>query len=252
MNIVSWNVNSLNVRLPHVLRYLEAKRPDVLALQETKLPDEKFPRQAIEEAGYHVCFSGQKTYNGVAILSRARPEDVQAGLPGFDDEQKRLVAATVDGVRIVNAYVPNGQEVGSEKYRYKFRWLDAFERFLAGELGRHERLVAVGDFNIAPTDADVHDPKRWRGKIMCSEAERERFARLLALGLTDAVRAVHPDAPMFTWWDYRLNAWARGWGLRIDHILASPAMQPADAGVDADERAAERPSDHAPVWASFK
>jgi exodeoxyribonuclease-3 len=240
------------VRLPHVLRYLERRRPDVLALQETKLPDEKFPRQAIEEAGYRVCFSGQKTYNGVAILSRAEPTDETAGLPDFDDAQKRLIAATVDGVRIVNVYVPNGQEVGSGKYAYKFRWLDAFERWLERELADHERLVVLGDFNIAPTDADVHDPKRWRGKIMCSDAERERFANLLELGLADAVRVAHPEAPMFTWWDYRLNARRRGWGLRIDHILISKGLRVADAGVHDEERDAERPSDHAPVWAELE
>lgn len=247
MNIVSWNVNSLNVRLPHVLDYLRRHAPDVLALQETKVPDEKFPRAALEEAGWHVCFSGQKTYNGVAIVSREPVREVVRDWPDFDDPQRRLLAVTVGDVRIINVYVPNGQEVDSEKYRYKFRWLDALEALLRREMAAHDRLVVLGDFNITPTDADVHDPARWRGKIMCSEAERARFRRLLDMGLCDTVRAVHPDEPCFTWWDYRLNAFRRGWGLRIDHVLATPALAPRAARVDEEERAAERPSDHAPV-----
>ncbi len=250
--VASWNVNSLHVRLPQVLDYLEEYRPDVLALQETKLPDEKFPRREIEAAGYRVCHCGQRTYNGVAILSRAEARDILTSLPRFEDAQRRLLAATVDGVRYINVYIPNGQEVGSEKYQYKFCWLEGFSHLLAQELQRHERLVVLGDFNIAPADIDVHDPPRWQGRIMCSEAERAGFRKLLDLGLVDVVRSLHPKEGMYTWWDYRLNAYKRGWGLRIDHILASPAMKAVAAGVHRELRQHERPSDHAPVWAQFE
>jgi len=248
MKIVTWNVNSLNVRLPHLLEYLQNEQPDILALQETKLPDEKFPAAEIGEAGYRVAFSGQKTYNGVAIISRTAAADITTGIPHLDDPQRRLLAATVDGTRIINVYIPNGQEVGSEKYGYKFRWLDAFRDYLAAEIAAHDRLIVLGDFNIAPADVDVHNPKRWQGKIMCSEREREMFQSLLALGLTDSVRKLYPDDPMFSWWDYRLNAFRRDWGIRIDHILTTAAVHLQAAGVSRDERGRERPSDHAPVW----
>lgn len=251
MKIVSWNVNSLNVRLPHLLDYLERLQPDIVALQETKLPDEKFPAADIEATGYRAVFSGQKTYNGVTIISRHEASDIVTDLPGFDDPQKRLLAATIDGVRVVNIYIPNGQEVGSEKYDYKFRWLNAFRDFLKNELAEHKRLIVLGDFNIAPSDIDVHDPKRWAGKIMCSDDERDMFRSLLSLGLTDSIRSLYTDEPMHSWWDYRLNAFDRNWGLRIDHILTTPAIILADAGVDRDERGRERPSDHAPVWLQF-
>jgi exodeoxyribonuclease-3 len=251
MKIISWNVNSLNVRLPHVLELLVKHQPDVLALQETKVPDEKFPLAEIGQAGYRVVFSGQKTYNGVAILSRQKASDCVVDLPGLDDPQRRILAATVNGIRIIDVYIPNGQEVGSEKYAYKFRWLNAFHDFLLGEMAEHEKLVVLGDYNIAPADLDVHDPGRWQEKIMCSTAEREMFRSLTDLGLKDSVRQLHQDKPVFSWWDYRMNAFRRGWGLRIDHILASTAMQPVQAGVDADFRAMERPSDHAPVWVLF-
>ncbi|MDX8402473.1 MAG: exodeoxyribonuclease III, partial [Mariprofundaceae bacterium] len=252
MKIVGWNVNSLNVRLPHVLRLLEHEAPDVVALQETKLPDDRFPRAAFEDAGWHVAFAGQKTYNGVAIIGRQPIQDVHTGLPGLGDPQKRLIAATVGGVRIVNVYVPNGQEIGSEKYAYKMRWLAALHDWLATEIERHPALVTLGDFNIAPADIDVHDPERWRGRIMCGDEERAAFRELLALGLEDTIRALHPDAPMHTWWDYRLSAFRRGWGLRIDHILATPALQTREAGVAAEYRRLERPSDHAPVYARLE
>ncbi|WP_100266396.1 exodeoxyribonuclease III [Mariprofundus ferrinatatus] len=251
MRITTWNVNSLNVRLPHLLEYLTEFEPDIVALQETKLPDEKFPAPEIEAAGYRVIFSGQKTYNGVAILSRQEAGEIVSGIPEFDDPQQRLLAATIDGVRIVNVYIPNGQEVGSEKYAYKFAWLSAFRDFLKLEMEKHERLVVLGDFNIAPADSDVHDPKRWQGKIMCSDDEREMFAEIINLGLVDTVRELYPDEPMFSWWDYRMNAFRRRWGIRIDHLLATPLMQPAAAGVATDYRARERPSDHAPVWVDF-
>jgi exodeoxyribonuclease III len=249
MRTVTWNINSLNIRLPHVLDYLSGIRPDVLALQETKLPDERFPREAIEAAGYRVVYSGQKTYNGVAVISRTEATEPVTDLPDLDDHQRRLLAVTVDGVRIVNVYVPNGQEVGSDKYAYKLRWLQALGAWLRDEMARYPQLVLLGDFNIAPTDLDVHDPKRWREKIMCSSEERAHFGQLLSLGLTDAVRELHPNEPMHSWWDYRLSAFERGWGLRIDHILLSPGLAANAAGVDTALRAGERPSDHAPVWA---
>jgi exodeoxyribonuclease-3 len=251
MKVISWNVNSLNVRLPHVLELLVKHQPDVLALQETKVPDEKFPKAEIEQAGYQVVFSGQKTYNGVAILSRQAASDYVLDIPGLDDPQRRILAATVNGVRIINVYIPNGQEVDSEKYNYKFRWLNAFRDYLRQEMAEYEQLIVLGDYNIAPADPDVHDPDRWQGKIMCSTIEREMFRSLIDLGLTDAVRQLHQDESLFSWWDYRMNAFRRGWGLRIDHVLVSTAMQAVEAGVDIDFRTMERPSDHAPVWVLF-
>jgi len=251
MKIASWNVNSISVRLPQLLRFLDEQRPDVLALQETKVPDERFPTAEIEATGYRVQFAGQKSYNGVAILSREPASDCVSDLPHLADQQRRLLAVTVNGVRIVNVYVPNGQEIGSEKYRYKFDWLGALRDFLQQQLAAHAQLVVLGDFNIAPADLDVHDPRRWHEKIMCSSAERQQFAGLLALGLVDTVRSLHPDEPMFSWWDYRLNAFGRGWGLRIDHLLASSSMRPERAAVATSFRAMERPSDHAPVCVSF-
>ena len=251
MKIASWNVNSISVRLPQLLQFLQEERPDVLALQETKVPDERFPVAEIEAAGYRARFAGQKSYNGVAILSREPAVDAVSDLPGLEDEQRRLLAATIDGVRIVNVYVPNGQEIGSEKYRYKFAWLAALKEFLSQELAAHARLVVLGDFNIAPADLDVHDPRRWHERIMCSSEERRQFDGLLALGLVDSVRSLYPDEPIYSWWDYRLNAFRRGWGLRIDHLLSSPAMRPERAAVSVALRGAERPSDHAPVWVSF-
>jgi len=252
MKIVTWNVNSLNVRLPHLLDYLNNHKPDIVALQETKLPDEKFPIQEIEAAGYHVTFSGQKTYNGVAIISRHEATDLVTDIPELDDPQRRLLAATIEDVRIINVYIPNGQEVGSEKYDYKFRWLEAFRAYLEQELERHEKLILLGDYNIAPADLDVHNPKRWEGKIMCSDRERQMFASLLELGLIDSIRHLHPDEPMHSWWDYRLNAFRRGWGIRIDHLLITHALKAVDGGVHSDERGKERPSDHAPVWLEVK
>jgi len=251
MRIVTWNVNSLNVRLPHVLAFLAGEQPDILALQETKLEDGRFPQADIEAAGYRVTFSGQKTYNGVAIISRQPATDIVTDMPGFDDPQRRLLAATIEGIRIIDVYIPNGQEVGSEKYAYKLSWLEAFAAWLQGEMARHGKLVVLGDFNIAPADIDIHDPKRWREKIMCSTEERQQFERLTALDLTDSIRALHPEAGMFSWWDYRLNAYPRGWGLRIDHLLATPSLTPKAGGVSTDYRALERPSDHAPVWVEF-
>ena len=255
MKIASWNVNSLNVRLPHLERWLGETTPDVVCLQETKLEDLRFPDAVLAGHGYRSVFAGQKTYNGVAILARDHAlEDVQAGIPGFDDPQQRVIAATVDGVRIVNFYVVNGQAVGSEKFAYKLRWLEAARGLLEAELARHPRLVVMGDFNIAPTDADVFDPKRWHEKVLCSTPEREALARITALGLHDSFRLHHDGPGHHSWWDYRLGGFERGWGLRIDLLLVSDALREccSDGGIDLAPRGWERPSDHAPVWTTLQ
>ncbi len=252
MKIVSWNVNSLNVRLPHVLDYLKEHQPDVLALQETKQTDDKFPKDDIEAAGYHVAFQGQKTYNGVAIISKHPLEDISFDIPNLDDPQKRVIAATIQGIRIIDIYLPNGQEVGSEKYAYKMKWINALKTYVQDELKTHEKLVLLGDYNIAPADIDIHDPDRWQGKIMCSDEERAHYQDLLNMGLHDSLRELHPDEPMFSWWDYRANAFRRKWGIRIDHLLVTSNIQVLDGGIHAEERAKERPSDHAPAWIEIK
>lgn len=253
MKIASWNVNSLKVRLPQVLAWLEAAQPDVLGIQETKLTDENFPRAAFEEAGWHVVFSGQKTYNGVAIVARTEPTDIVSDIPGLDDPQRRILGATVNGVRIYNLYVPNGSEVGSEKYAYKLDWLEKMTAHVAEERARHERLVVVGDFNITPADADVHDPEALAGDIHCSEPERAALQRLCGVGLTDTFRLFEQPERAFSWWDYRMNAFRRNLGLRIDLVLASDALRDAceSCAIDVAPRRNERPSDHAPVIAAF-
>jgi exodeoxyribonuclease III len=249
MKIASWNVNSLKVRLPHVAQWCREARPDVLALQETKIEDDKFPRDALEALGYRCASSGQKTYNGVAILSREPLEDVVVGVPGIDNPQRRVLAATVGGVRIVNLYVVNGQSVGSEKYAWKLDWLRAVTGYLREELRRQKEMVVLGDFNIAPDDRDVHDPEAWRDQILCSEPEREALRGILALGLVDAFRAFVDDGGHFSWWDYRQGAFRRNHGLRIDLILASESLRGrmTAAGIHRDPRTWERPSDHVPV-----
>jgi len=256
MKIASWNVNSLNVRLPQVLEWLQSAQPDLLGLQETKLPDEKFPRAEIEAAGYQVIFSGQKTYNGVAVLSRLQPEadDSVNDLPGLVDDQRRVLGATYGGVRFLNLYVPNGQQVGSDKYAYKLGWLGKLREYLKHQLGQYDKLVAVGDFNIAPEDRDVHDPELWRGAVLCSDAERSAFRELLELGLVDTFRLFDQNEAAFSWWDYRQAAFRRNMGLRIDHILANDTMAAActSSAVDKEPRRWERPSDHAPAVAEFK
>ena len=254
MKLASWNVNSLNVRLPQVLQWLETAQPDVLGLQETKLVDEKFPVAAIREAGYEVAFSGQKTYNGVAVLARAPLEAVALDIPGFEDPQRRVLAATIDGLRFINLYVPNGKAVGTDKYDYKLAWLAHLREWLQDELSRHERVAVVGDFNIAPADADVHDPAEWHEQILCSTPERDALAALLALGFSDSFRCFDQPEGTFSWWDYRMNNFKRNRGLRIDLILTSPALTQAleQSTVDAAPRAWERPSDHAPVVAEFR
>lgn len=254
MKIATWNVNSLRVRLAQVLDWLVTNPVDVLAVQETKLTDELFPVDTIREAGYHAVFSGQKTYNGVAILSRAEAGDVQRGLPGNDDDpQRRFLAASIDRVRVINVYVPNGQDVTSDKYVYKLDWLARLRDVVADELGRHPRLVMVGDFNIAPADEDVHDPAAWEGRVLFSEPEKAALRALLDVGLSDSFRLFEQPPKTFSWWDYRAAGFRRNAGLRIDHILASRAMADACRAcrVDIEPRRLERPSDHAPVVAEF-
>ena len=224
MQIATWNVNSLRVRLPHLTDWLAANPVDVLVLQETKLPDADFPRAELEALGLHVAYYGQKTYNGVAILARQPIADPVSGIPGFEDEQKRVLAATIGGVRVIDVYVPNGQSVGSDKYEYKLRWLAALQGYLATELQRHPRLALLGDFNIAPEDRDVHDPKAWEGSVHVSPAERTALQSLQSLGLADCFRLFEQPEKSYSWWDYRMMAFRRNAGLRIDLILASAAL----------------------------
>ena len=250
MDIATWNVNSLNIRRPHLEEWLKLRRPDVVALQETKLEDERFPDTDLAGLGYRSVFSGQKTYNGVAILSTSPASDVQVGIGGFEDEQRRVISATVDGVRIVNVYVVNGQSVGSDKYDYKLRWLAALRDWLQCELARHPQLVLLGDFNIAPDDRDVHDPAVWNDEhILTSAAERAALRRLFELGLHDSHRLRHDDAGQFSWWDYRAAAYRRNLGLRIDLALVSDALRDrvTATNIDREPRTWERPSDHTPV-----
>ena len=253
MKITTWNVNSLKVRLPQVLGWLGANPVDVLCLQETKLVDEKFPVAELAAAGYRAVFSGQPTYNGVALLWRAdrgwQADDLQVGNPHFPDQQKRLIAATFGGVRVISAYVPNGQAVGTDKYAYKLRWLDALAVWLGEEIAARPRLVVGGDWNIAPEDRDVHDPQAWAGQVLCSAPERERFATLLGLGLHDAYRLFEQPPRTFSWWDYRQLGFQKNRGLRIDHLLVSAPLAPGvhACTIDRAPRKLPQPSDHAPV-----
>ena len=253
MKIAAWNVNSLKVRLPHLLDWLAEAQPDVVCLQELKLEDQNFPRAEIEAAGYHAAFAGQKTYNGVALLAKAPIGEVTVGNPLFADEQKRLISGTVDGIRVVCAYMPNGQEVGCDKYDYKLRWLAALADWLSSELQAYPRLALCGDYNIAPDERDVHDPQRWQDCILVSEPERAAFRRFIELGLVDSFRLFAQPEKTFSWWDYRMLGFQKNQGLRIDHILLSAplAAQCSAAGIDRAPRKRERPSDHAPVWASL-
>ena len=251
MKIACWNVNSLKVRLPHLADWLAREQPDVVCLQETKTEDAGFPRTDIEATGYQCAFAGQKTYNGVAILSRQPATDVQAGIPGFDDDQKRVIAATVGDVRIVCAYFPNGQAVGSDKFDYKMRWLAALTDWLRDELARHPKLALLGDYNIAPEPRDAHPD--WKDEIHVSPQERAAFAGLLALGLADAYRLFEQPDKSWSWWDYRAGAFRRNFGLRIDHILLSAPLAATCTActIDREPRKLERPSDHAPVIATL-
>lgn len=258
MKLASWNVNSLKVRLPQLLDWLASHTPDVVCLQETKVEDVKFPLRELEAAGYRCAFSGQKTYNGVAILSRGPLADVAARISAFPDDQRRVIAASVgqgsEAIRVVCVYVPNGQAVASQKYEYKLKWLAALRIWLQEELRRTPRLAVLGDYNIAPADEDVHDPKAWDGRILCSAPEREAFGNLVTLGLKDAFRLFTRKEKSFTWWDYRMNAFRRNLGLRIDHVLLSFELASLCRActIDVEPRRQERPSDHAPIVAELE
>ncbi len=253
MKIATWNVNSMNVRLPHVLEWLQSHDPDVLVLQEIKQLTEKFPTDALAEAGYQSLASGQKTYNGVAVISKEPASDPVTDFPGFEDPQRRVLATTIGDTRVIDLYVPNGSEVGSDKYAYKLEWLTALRSFLETEMATHTNLVVLGDFNIAPADADVYDPEKWGDAILCSPKERDALSALIDLGLTDVFRKFDQPESTFSWWDYRAAGFRRNAGLRIDLILTSPSMTERCTAsyVDKEPRAWERPSDHAPVIAEF-
>jgi len=250
MKIASWNVNSLKVRMPHLTEWLAAAQPDVVGLQEIKLVDEAYPRDEIAALGYHSLVSGQKTYNGVALLSREPAHDPIRDIPGLKDPQRRVLAATVAGVRIINLYVVNGQAVGSEKFAYKLGWLAALRDWLADEIAQHPRLLVMGDFNIAPDDRDVHDPALWYESVLCSTPERSALGALLKLGLVDSFRLKQSEGGLYSWWDYRQGGFRRNLGLRIDLVLVSPALvgEVVAVGIDREPRSWDRPSDHAPVW----
>jgi exodeoxyribonuclease-3 len=254
MKLATWNVNSLKVRLPQVLEWLAAKRPDAVCLQETKTEDANFPLAEIAAAGYEPVYSGQKTYNGVAILCRNKATDAAAGILGFDDPQKRVISATVGGLRVVCVYIPNGESTESDKYRYKLEWLARLTAWLKEELQKHPRLVVLGDYNIAPEERDVYDPKAWEGKVLFSEPERAAFRALIGLGLEDSFRLFDQPEKSFSWWDYRMNGFKRNLGLRIDHILLTQELvkRCKSCSIDREMRAKERPSDHAPVVAEIE
>ena len=249
MKLATWNVNSLKVRLPQVLNWLAINQPDVLCLQETKLQDENFPTTEIVVAGYQSVYAGQKSYNGVALLGKQIGSETITAIPGLADHQKRVLAVTYGDVRVICIYVPNGESVGSEKYRYKLDWLIALNEWLRGELSKHPKLALLGDFNIAPEECDVHDPGLWEGKVLFSQPEREAFKELLKLGLVDSFRLFDQPDKSYTWWDYRMMAFRRNMGMRIDHILLSNefANTCTVCVIDKGTRKNERPSDHSPV-----
>jgi len=257
VKIATWNVNSMNVRQPHVIEWLQAHEPDVLVLQEIKQLTEKFPSDTLRELGYHSIASGQKTYNGVAVISKTPATDPVTDFPDLEDPQRRILASTLIGdtseIRVIDLYVPNGSEVGSEKYEYKLGWLASLRSFLEVEMQRHENVIVLGDFNIAPANEDVHDPEKWGDAILCSPLERKALATLLDLGLTDVFRKFEQPEKTFSWWDYRAAGFRRNAGLRIDLILTSAAMTARCTAsyVDKEPRSWERPSDHAPVVAEF-
>lgn len=253
MKIATWNVNSIRVRLPHVLDWLDRESPDLLALQETKVADDRFPADAFREAGYQAVVSGQKTYNGVAILARHPAADILVDLPGLESPERRLVAATYGPLRLFSVYVPNGKFVGSESYEYKLEWLRQLRELLLRERKRHPWLAVVGDLNVAPEDRDVHDPEAWRDQILCSRPEREAFRELTGAGFVDVFRMFTDGAGAFSWWDYRMGAFRRNRGLRIDHVLVTRSLAERCRGcrIDREPRGLERPSDHAPVVAEF-
>ncbi len=257
MKLASWNVNSLKVRLPHVLDWLKEHQPDILGLQETKTIDENFPLEDIQAAGYHVNFAGQKTYNGVAVISKLEATDIITDLPGLDDPQRRVLGCTIahesGDIRFLNLYIPNGSEVGSEKYDYKLDWLDKLTKYVAAQIKEHKNFVMVGDFNIAPDDRDLWDPVGWKDKILVSPPERAILQGLLDMGLTDTFRLFEQEEELYSWWDYRAAGFRRNHGMRIDLLLSSPAMTEhcTASYIDKEPRKLERPSDHAPVVAEF-
>ena len=253
MKFATWNVNSLRVRLPHVLSWLDAEQPDIFALQETKIPDPDFPAAEFLQRGYQLSFSGQKTYNGVAIISRTPLTGLQTEIPGFSDPQRRVLCAETRGIAVLNLYIPNGAEVGSEKYSYKLAWLEHMREFIRTLLARNPHLVVLGDFNIAPADDDVHDPAAWAGQVLCSAPERAAFTSFLDLGLVDCFRKFPQPPGSYSWWDYRAAGFQRNLGLRIDHILASAVLAEKCRAcrIDRRPRTWERPSDHTPVIAEF-
>lgn len=249
LTLVTWNVNSLRVRLEHVLAWVQEHQPDILALQEIKMTDDLFPLEAFTAIGYHVAVSGQSTYNGVAILSRTPLLEVVVGIPGYEDAQKRVLAATVAGIRVICVYVPNGASVDSDKYHYKLHWFERLLKYVQQTLTNYTQTVILGDYNIAPEDRDVHDPMAWQGHVLVSDKERACFKALLALGFSDAFRVLEPEKKSYTWWDYRMNAFKRNMGLRLDHILATEAVmaRAENCVIDTLPRTWERPSDHTPV-----
>ncbi|ARG96519.1 exodeoxyribonuclease III [Legionella micdadei] len=250
LKLASWNVNSLKIRLEHVLTWLESSAIDILALQETKIVDDNFPEEAFVEQGYHFAYAGQKTYNGVAIISRYPIRDVVTDIPDLEDPQRRILAATTAGIRLINLYVPNGSELNSEKYYYKLKWLEKVSAYIQQQLSLHPKVAVVGDFNIAPDDRDVHDPGIWQNCIFVSPAERKAFNDLLALGLVDSFRHFLQEEKTFSWWDYRAGAFRRNMGLRIDHVLLNKDLINLcnQSQIDKAPRKWERPSDHAPAW----
>lgn len=250
IKVATWNVNSLKIRQDQVLDWMDSKQVDILALQETKITDDNFPHEVFSSRHYHIAYTGQKTYNGVALISRFPITNVKINIEGYDDPARRILALTTGGLRVIVLYVPNGAAVDSDKYEYKLTWLAKVQDFIASELAQNPNLVVLGDFNIAPEDCDVHDPAEWEGSVLVSPLEREAFQRLLTLGLKDSVRLLNQQEQVFSWWDYRAAAFRRNRGLRIDHILLSPELfkRAVRAEVDKEPRKAERPSDHAPVW----
>jgi exodeoxyribonuclease-3 len=254
MKIASWNVNSLRVRLPHVLDWLASAKPDILVLQETKMTDDQFPEEAIREAGYEVVFNGQKTYNGVAVLSKIPAEDVLFDLPGLEDPQRRIVAARFGDLQVLNLYVVNGSEVGSEKFAYKLDWLEKVTAWVEEKIQQHQKFIILGDFNIAPTDRDVHNPKSWHEKILCSTPERNALKKILDLGFSDSFRLFEQEDELWSWWDYRSGGLENNKGLRIDLVLTSNLLseQCIASYIDKVPRTWERPSDHAPAVAEFR
>ena len=255
MKLVTWNVNSIRARLDRLVDFIQTRRPDVLCLQETKVADDAFPADELGRLGYDLAFHGQRTYNGVAILSRTPLSDVTRGFgDGDDDAQARLLAATVDGVRVASVYVPNGEAVGSDKYDFKLRWMERLRAWVGSRLAGAAPAVLCGDFNVAPAPLDVYDPLAWDGRVLFSQPERAALGRVVDAGLVDLVRSMHPSEPMYSWWDYRMLSFPKGRGLRIDHLLVTPALhaRAVGSGVDRESRKGKQPSDHAAVWAEFR